>query len=344
MHSVWLRNWCCPRGGEKPFVKNKQAEQNCPLKLGATTSATSAACAGLRASGQATLWSGDAPSSTLRGPSPAHPAVSQLCTCRDCAVPHHEHTHKTICTLYLHSLHPCTHPAYKPLLLLPKNTRAPRPPLPATAPFPWRGQTPSPASASPLAPGSVAHLPQRWTVDKVLSLPSVGVNSALEMGVKKWWSEETFVRGSEWVEGKAWSEQKSTNNTLKLELWVLRVGKSTPKYKKKNTQITSRMQVFYANINLMYAREQSTENKEEAQNKDVSRSNALTAAQVAPVRVSREGRRPCTCILLDLGYWISKSKWIDDLTNQTWILAVVDKLHAPTNFNLVLSSKAFEGC
>lgn len=39
--------------------------------------------------------------------------------------------------------------------------------------------------------------------------------------------------------------------------------------------------------------------------------------------------------LLDL-----KSKWIDGLTNQTWILAVVNRLHV--NFNLVLASKAFE--
>lgn len=69
------------------------------------------------------------------------------------------------------------------------------------------------------------------------------------------------------------------------------------------------MQVFYANIHLMYAREQSTENKEEAQNKeDVLRSNALTAAQVAPVRMSKGGSRSCSWVLLDLGYWISKSK------------------------------------
>lgn len=102
------------------------------------------------------------------------------------------------------------------------------------------------------------------------------------------------------------------------------------------------MQVFYANIHLMYAREQNTENKGEGQNKeDVLRSNALTAAQVAPVRARKGGSR--LCILLDLGYWISKSKWVDGLTIQTWILAVVNRLHAPVNFNLVCSSKAFEG-
>lgn len=50
------------------------------------------------------------------------------------------------------------------------------------------------------------------------------------------------------------------------------------------------MQVFYANIHLMYARKQSTENKGEAQNKeDVLRSNALTADQVAPVRARKGG-------------------------------------------------------
>lgn len=42
--------------------------------------------------------------------------------------------------------------------------------------------------------------------------------------------------------------------------------------------------------------------------------------------------------LLDL-----KSKWIDGLTNQTWILAVVNRLPGPVNFNLVFASKAFEG-
>lgn len=135
MHSLWLRNWCCPRKGEKPFVKNKrQTGQNCTLKLGAITSATSAACA-LLSLWLAALWSGDAPSSNLRSPSPACLAVSQLCTHRGCAVPHHEHTHKTTCTLCLHSLHPYTHPAYMPLVQLPKITPAPRPPLPAIAPF-----------------------------------------------------------------------------------------------------------------------------------------------------------------------------------------------------------------
>lgn len=153
MHSMWLRNWCCPRGGEKPFVKNKrQTEQNCTLKLGAIVSATSVACALLRVSGLAALWSGDAPSSNLRGPSPAFPAVSQPCTHRGFAVPHQEHTHKTT------ALSTHTPTLLTPVVLLPKNTPAPRPPLPATTPR--HGQAPSP-SAPPLIPGSVAHLPQR---------------------------------------------------------------------------------------------------------------------------------------------------------------------------------------
>lgn len=108
-----------------------------------------------------------------------------------------------------------------------------------------------PASALPLAHRSVTHLPQRWTADEVLSLPATGGNPACETCVKKWWSEETFVRGSEWVEGKAWSEQKSTNDIVKLEHWVPSMGKRTP-----SSQSTRQMHVFYANIQLMYAREQ----------------------------------------------------------------------------------------
>lgn len=61
------------------------------------------------------------------------------------------------------------------------------------------------------------------------------------------------MRGSEWVEGKAWSEQKSTNNTLKLEHRVPRVDKRT-----QSLQNTTRRHVSYANIHLTYANEQDT--------------------------------------------------------------------------------------